>query len=56
MNTLYKDAMIIRYKRALEEIWALVHVPTKHTAHRKADEHYAADFDAIRKIIDTAVN
>jgi hypothetical protein len=36
---------------ALQEIWKIVHTPTKKTGYRFANDHYAADFDAIRKII-----
>lgn len=36
---------------ALLQIWKIVHTPTKDTRHRSADDHYQADFDAIRKII-----
>ncbi len=37
--------------RALEEIWAIVHIPTKKTNHKEAGDHYASDFDKIRKLI-----
>lgn len=37
---------------ALTKIWHIVHVPTKKTNHRGAVDHYQADFDAIRKIIE----
>lgn len=41
---------IERLEAAIQEIARIVHVPTKNTAHRTADRHYQADFDAIRKI------
>lgn len=37
--------------RALAKIWEVVHTPTSQTAHRRANDHYAADFEDIRKII-----
>lgn len=36
---------------ALRAIWKIVHTPTKKTRHHSAQDHYQADFDAIRKII-----
>jgi hypothetical protein len=38
-------------KEALQEIWRIVHTPTKNTTHRRPSDHYASDFDEIRKII-----
>lgn len=38
-------------KDALDAIWKIVHTPTRDTPHRKAQDHFQADFDAIRKII-----
>lgn len=35
---------------ALSEIEKIVHRPTSKTSHRSADDHYQADFDAIRRI------
>jgi hypothetical protein len=35
---------------ALGEIWKIVHTPTKNTKHKGASDHFAADFDAIRRI------
>lgn len=40
-----------RAEMALHTIWNIVRTPTKNTSHRKADDHFMADFDAIRKII-----
>jgi len=40
--------------KALNEIWKLVHIPTKESPYRSARDHYAADFDKIRKIIKQA--
>jgi hypothetical protein len=36
---------------ALLEIWKLVHTPTRATNYKGAQDHFMADFDAIRKII-----
>lgn len=36
---------------ALHKIWQIVHTPSKATSHRTAQDHFMADFDAIRKII-----
>lgn len=38
-------------REALDAIWKIVHTPTSATVHRKAQDHYQADFDAIRAII-----
>lgn len=40
---------------ALNEIWNIVHTPTRDTKYRTAEQHFQADFDAIRKIISTAL-
>lgn len=45
-----------RYWKALDSIWKVVHTPTKHTNHRTAADHYQADFDAIRKIVGSALS
>lgn len=42
--------------RALEDIWRIVHTPTKKTPHKGAGDHYAADFDAIRRRIQPFVS
>jgi hypothetical protein len=39
---------------ALDEIWRIVHVPTSKTSYRTASDHFQADFDRIRKIIEDA--
>ena len=41
-----------RLAMALTKIWHIVHTPTKKTSHRTAQDHFQADFDAIRKIIE----
>ena len=43
-----------KYWKALEDIRKIVHTPTSKTSYRTAQDHYAADFDDIRKIIDAA--
>ncbi len=44
-----------RYWKALDDIWKIVHTPTKKTNHRSAEDHFQADFDAIRRIIANAL-
>jgi len=39
------------YEGLLREIGKIVHTPTKATRHRTPQDHYQADFDAIRKIV-----
>lgn len=39
-----------RLESALEQIHKIVYTPTSKTKHRTAQDHYQADFDAIRKI------
>jgi hypothetical protein len=39
------------YEGLLREIGEIVRTPTKATRHRTAQDHYQADFDAIRKIV-----
>ncbi len=41
---------------ALEEIYQIVHVPTRDTKHKHANDHYGADFDKIRKIIERVLD
>jgi hypothetical protein len=42
----------LELRAALDSIWRIVHTPTSATPHRNAATHYAADFEAIRKIIE----
>lgn len=42
-------------KEALMKIRAIVHTPTSKTAYKTAQDHYQADFDAIRKLCDEAL-
>ncbi|WP_022722888.1 hypothetical protein [Rhodopseudomonas sp. B29] len=34
----------------IQRIYKLVHVPTSQTPHKRAGDHFAADFEAIRKM------
>lgn len=43
-----------RYCFALRKIQKLVHTPTK-SRYRSADQHFQADFDAIRRICTSAL-
>jgi hypothetical protein len=43
------------YEGLLREIGEIVRTPTKATRHRTAQDHYQADFDAIRKIVATGL-
>lgn len=36
---------------ALREIHEIVHTPTKATKHKSANDHFQADFDAIRRVV-----
>jgi hypothetical protein len=44
------------YEGLLREIGEIVRTPTSATAHRRAQDHYQADFDAIRKIVAVGLN
>lgn len=39
------------YQGLLREIGEIVRTPTKATRHKTAQDHFQADFDAIRKIV-----
>lgn len=39
------------YEGLLREIGEIVRIPTSATKHRKAEDHFHSDFDAIRKIV-----
>ena len=41
----------ITYHEALEAIWKIVHTRTRDTKHRTAQDHFMADFDNIRRVI-----
>ena len=44
------QALYEHASKTLNRINEIVHVPTKATSFRSADNHYQADFDAIRKL------
>lgn len=46
-----RDIDLEYYEGLLREIGEIVRVPTKATRHRTAQDHFQADFDAIRKIV-----
>jgi hypothetical protein len=43
------------YQGLLREIGEIVRTPTKATPHRRAEDHFQSDFDAIRRIVATGL-
>jgi hypothetical protein len=43
------------FQEALRKIRKIVHTPTRDTPYRHANDHFQADFDAIRKIVDAVL-
>ena len=55
MTQAEQTEVVTQYWKALDAIWKIVHIRTKDTPYRRADDHYMADFDQIRKIITQAM-
>lgn len=49
------QSQLVCMQTALVEVWRIVHVPSKATNFRKAQDHFMADFEAIRKTVKPAL-